>query len=73
MQPERITPPIPGASFEKKKELLLTEFIRSIQKKLQPSLSIMGMCLLDGQPPKATIFPSKAAAVSSRQEVIDLE
>ena len=59
-----------GRSCEKSKELLLTGFVQSLQKKLQPSLSTMGMCPLDSQIPKATNFPSAVAADSSRQVVI---
>ena len=59
-----------GCSRKKGKELLLTGFIQSLQKKLQPSLSTMGMCPLDGQIPKATSFSSAVAADSSRQVVM---
>ena len=59
-----------GRSREKSKELLLTGFFQSLQKKLQPSLSTMGMCLLDHQIPEATILSSEVAADSSRQVVI---
>ena len=59
-----------GRSREKIKELPLTGFVQSLQKKLQPSLSTMGMCLLNRQMPIATNFFSEVAADSSRQVVI---
>lgn len=69
LDPSRKGPSVPKVILEEQ-EPLLTASSPSIQKKLQPSSSTMGMCLLDASTPKATAL-AKAASESIRQAVIE--